>query len=220
MKLLLIRLEGALQSWGEWAKWDERDSSLMPTKSGVIGLIACCMGLKRGDPLIEQMHRKLQFAVRGDRPGEIMTDFHTVHSNTMKTADGTVQDRTIVSHRQYLMDSAFLAVISVWNPMDELMLDRCAEALQHPKWVPFLGRKSCVPSAPLFYGCVTEYTSPEEALQKIPLLVRHGKNPSDTILIRCESKSFGSRHPDALTDGANRAFTMNMYEHFPYVQEG
>lgn len=38
MKILLLRLEGLLQSWGEHSRWDHRDSSDMPTKSGVIGL--------------------------------------------------------------------------------------------------------------------------------------------------------------------------------------
>ena len=68
MKLLLIRLEGALQSWGEWAKWDERDSGLMPTKSGVIGVLACCMGLKRGDPLGESIRPVVHF--RGAEPDQ------------------------------------------------------------------------------------------------------------------------------------------------------
>lgn len=217
MKLLLIRLEGALQSWGEWAKWDERDSGLMPTKSGVIGLIACCAGLKRGDPFIAELHRKLVFAVRGDRPGTIMTDFHTVHSNTMRTADGTIQDRTIVSHRQYLMDSAFLAAIGVRNQEDEPLLDRCGEALKHPVWVPFLGRKSCVPSAPLFCGFVAEYASPAEALKSIPLLQREGQEPVGHVLIRFESKTGESRHPDALMNSEKRVFSVNQYEQIPYV---
>ena len=39
-KLLVLCLEGVLQSWGEDAKWDIRDSSDMPTKSGIVGLIA------------------------------------------------------------------------------------------------------------------------------------------------------------------------------------
>lgn len=46
--ILLLRLEAPLQSYGERAKWDFRDSAYFPTKSGVIGIIACAMGLKRG----------------------------------------------------------------------------------------------------------------------------------------------------------------------------
>ena len=42
--ILVLRLEGPLQSWGENAKWDFRDSSTMPTKSGIVGLLGCAMG--------------------------------------------------------------------------------------------------------------------------------------------------------------------------------
>ena len=215
MKVLLLRLEGALQSWGEWAKWDERDTALMPTKSGVIGIIACCAGLKRGDPLIEQLHRKLLFAVRADRCGSIMTDFHTVHSNTMRTADGTIKDRTIVSHRQYMMDGAFMAAFGAVDPTDDALVDWCADALRHPRWCPFLGRKSCVPSAPLFYG-ITNADSPAEGLQSIPLLKRDEKTIPDSVWIQYESDGDGSRHPDALVDGARRIFTVNTYNRVPY----
>ena len=43
--LLMLRLEGALQSWGDHSKWDIRDSGDFPSKSGVVGLLACAMGM-------------------------------------------------------------------------------------------------------------------------------------------------------------------------------
>lgn len=36
--LLILRLEGALQSWGDHSKWDVRDSGDFPSKSGVVGV--------------------------------------------------------------------------------------------------------------------------------------------------------------------------------------
>lgn len=36
-KMLMLRLEGVLQSWGEHSRFDSRDSASMPTKSGVVG---------------------------------------------------------------------------------------------------------------------------------------------------------------------------------------
>ncbi len=216
MKMLLLRLEGALQSWGEWAKWDERDTSLMPTKSGVLGLIACCMGCKRGDLLIEELHRKLIYAVRSDRPGSLMTDYHTVHSDTLRTAEGKKQNRTIVSHRQYLMDSAFLVALGVIDSNDEPLLDRCERALRHPKWTPYLGRKSCVPSAPVLYGMETRFGSPLEALQALDLIDQPGKRKDSRPLIWYETMEAGSRHPDCLVDAERRVFTFNSYHAVPY----
>jgi len=44
MNTVFVRLEGPLQSWGTRARWGERDTELEPTKSGVIGLVACALG--------------------------------------------------------------------------------------------------------------------------------------------------------------------------------
>ncbi|NLB61416.1 MAG: type I-E CRISPR-associated protein Cas5/CasD, partial [Clostridiales bacterium] len=159
MKLLLMKLEGALQSYGEWAKWDTRDSAQMPTKSAVIGLIACCMGIPRYDERINELHKKLQFAVRNDRPGSMMTDFHTVQSDNMRIAKGGEKKHTILSPRMYIMDCAFMVALSVNDASNEYLIDSCAKALKSPVWVPYLGRKSCVPSSPLFYGITEEYSS-------------------------------------------------------------
>ena len=73
-KILLLRLEGALQSWGDHAKWDVRDSGDFPSKSGVVGLLACAMGLERGDPKIADLSAHLHMAVRADRPGVRMLE--------------------------------------------------------------------------------------------------------------------------------------------------
>jgi CRISPR system Cascade subunit CasD len=49
---LFLRLEGPLQSWGERARWDVRDTAPEPTKSGVIGLLACALGLSADEDWI------------------------------------------------------------------------------------------------------------------------------------------------------------------------
>ena len=55
MKLLILRLEGALQSWGERSHWDHRDTAVFPSKSGVVGLLGCAMGLERGDARLAEL---------------------------------------------------------------------------------------------------------------------------------------------------------------------
>ena len=87
-KILLLRLEGALQSWGDHAKWDVRDSGDFPSKSGVAGLLACALGLERGDPDIADLSAHLRMAVRADRPGVRMRDFHTVQGRPLYNAEG------------------------------------------------------------------------------------------------------------------------------------
>ena len=44
---LFLRLEGPLQAWGDNSKFVIRRCMDAPTKSGVLGLICCAMGLSR-----------------------------------------------------------------------------------------------------------------------------------------------------------------------------
>ena len=76
--LLILRLEGPLQSWGMRARWDVRDSSTEPTKSGVIGLLGAAMGFSKYSPELEDLDAELKMATRTDFPGRLMVDFHTV----------------------------------------------------------------------------------------------------------------------------------------------
>ena len=77
-QLLVLRLDGPLQSWGENAKWDFRDSSTMPTKSGIVGLLGCAMGVERSSPVLVELAQSITVAVRADRPGVKFVDFQTV----------------------------------------------------------------------------------------------------------------------------------------------
>ena len=70
-KLLILRLEGPLQAWGSDSKWDRRDTEAFPTKSGVVGLLGCALGLERNDPELVAMTNAIRMAVRADRGGII-----------------------------------------------------------------------------------------------------------------------------------------------------
>ena len=89
-RLMVLRLEGMLQSWGEDAKWDYRGTVGIPTKSGIVGLLACAMGLLRESPEIQRLAEHLTVAVRVDRPGVRMTDFQTVTGKPLMTAEGMI----------------------------------------------------------------------------------------------------------------------------------
>ena len=184
--ILLLRLEGPMQSWGTRSRWDVRDTALEPTKSGVIGLIGCVMGLARGDPTFERLDRGLRFGVRIDRPGMVSTDYHTVtgyhrtaagdfkHSNGTARSLAKAQEHpesTIVSPRDYLHDASFLVALA---SDDRALLRQLAGELghphwpgdlKHPKWPSYLGRKSCVPSRPILDRLTDEYEDLEAALR-------------------------------------------------------
>ncbi len=164
MKLLKFILSGPLQSWGEDSRWDQRATSPMPTKSAVVGLLGCCCGYPRGDSRLNQLNDNLHMAVRADCPGSVMTDFHTVQASngSFYNAEGkprTGSGNTIITPKQYLQDARF--VVFMWGNDD--ILSTCYEAMCHPKWAVYLGRKSCVPAVPVTPQWV-EADRPEEAV--------------------------------------------------------
>jgi len=116
---IFLRLEGPLQAWGDNSKFVIRRTMDAPTKSGVVGLICCAMGLRRravsADPIEDDELRRLAdlwpkdhrpptvlhllntlaMGVRKDRPGTRWWDYHTVGAKVgVLKADGTGIKRT------------------------------------------------------------------------------------------------------------------------------
>ena len=141
--LITFRLEGVLQSWGDHSKLNYRDTSDFPTKSGVVGLIAGAMGLKRGDPKIPELCADLTMAVRADRKGIIMVDYQNIGKTIQ--SDGKITERTLQTWRNYLQDASFFVILEG----NEELLDEIIKALDKPVWAPYLGRKSCPPTIPI-----------------------------------------------------------------------
>src|SRR5262245_8434093 len=77
MNTLFLRLEGPLQSWSLRDHWEERSTAAEPTKSGVIGLLGCALGLHRSDERLRLLSEALRMGVRIDRQGTVLVDYHT-----------------------------------------------------------------------------------------------------------------------------------------------
>ena len=101
MATLLLRLAAPLQSWGSDSKFETRKTDREPTKSGVVGLLAAALGLRRDDTEGLARLNGLRFAVRADQEGSLLVDFHTAKS----------RDTSYVTYRHYLQDAVFLAGI-------------------------------------------------------------------------------------------------------------
>lgn len=147
---LVLRLAGPLQSWGLTGQFVRRDTHTQPTKSGVVGMIAACMGRDRGADISDLAN--LRMGVRVDQPGTLLEDFHTVSrtdGSTLPTASGAKKsDMTAVTRRWYLADAVFLVTLDG----DRQMLTTIADAIDHPVYSPTLGRRSCVPTGRLNLG--------------------------------------------------------------------
>jgi CRISPR system Cascade subunit CasD len=145
MSVLLLRLAGPMQSWGTRSRFSQRETGLEPSRSGVIGLLCAALGRPREEPLDD--FRPLRMAVRVDREGRLMRDYHTAQG--VRRADPTkgAQD-TVLSERFYLADADFLVGLEG----DRAFLDRLDAALSRPAWPLFLGRKAFVPALPVSEG--------------------------------------------------------------------
>jgi len=165
---LALRLEGPLQSWGYDSQFDYRKTGLMPTKSGIAGLCCAAMGISRGSEqerdFLQRFHRvnMLTVSIPRRHPTRDQTtlevrrlrDYHTV-KDTRKASGGTKD--THLTYRYYLQDAAFGVVLAG----DHDFLDTLAKSLRDPIWGMWLGRKSCIPGAPVFSGI---FLSENEAL--------------------------------------------------------
>ena len=144
MPTLLLWLAGPMQSWGTTSRFDERDSQLEPSKSGVLGLVCAALGRDRAKP-VDDLAR-LKMGVRVDREGLLMRDYQTA-TGVISAAGKVDLDRTVISPRYYLADAAFLVGLEG----DDLELLECIHAaLRSPRWPLALGRKSFPPGEPLW----------------------------------------------------------------------
>jgi len=164
MSVILLCLEGPMQSWGIGSKFIDRHTESEPSKSGVIGLISSALGRSRGENVSDLATMKM--AVRVEREGQILYDYHTTLdvlranarelTNCHTTLDllrakkkGKLPDSklgTVISRRFYIADACFLVG---FEGNDEYLLKNIIQSLKSPKWPLFLGRKSFPASSPI-----------------------------------------------------------------------
>ena len=155
MSTLLLRFAGPLQAWGADSRFDVRRTNREPTKSGVIGLIASALGLRRDAPL-DELNRP-RFGVRVDREGVLLRDLHTVRKD---------KNTSYMTTRYYLSDAVFLIGL---HSDDEALMQRLEHAVRNPAHPLFLGRRSCPPEGRVCLGL--RQMPLEEALKSEPSLI-------------------------------------------------
>lgn len=190
MPTLLLRLAGPLQSWGIGSRFSFRDTSLEPTKSGVLGLLCAAAGIPREDDEALVQLTELQMGVRVDREGWVVQDFHTVGGGQVAQRPHGVaranggKPTTVLSRREYLADADFLVGL---QHSDRELLKRLNQALQRPVWPLCLGRRCFVPALPPGVGVAEKEL--EEALRRYPWRPRPREAvPSDGLRLVLETQ--------------------------------
>ena len=165
MRHLIVRLEAPLMAFGGEMIDAYGVIRPFPAMSMLTGLFANALGWRR---IERERHQGLQdrlvFAARIDREpagGGRMTDFQSAAINNKErnwTTRGAPEGRgggTYQNHlrwRDYYADMRVTVALRL-EPIEAApALDDLAEALQEPMRPLFIGRKPCLPSAPLFGG--------------------------------------------------------------------
>jgi len=193
---LSIRLEGPLQSWGFDSQYNRRNTGLMPTRSAIAGMCCAALGWPRGSDKEQEFLisfgavRMTAIAiprngVKKELPVRRLQDYHTVQNT--RRASGAINNDCVLTHRQYLTDAAFGVLLEG----NSLFLGEIAENLADPKWGIWLGRKTCIPSAPVFAGLKDNR---DDALR---LLI--GEKPLESFTRQEEVENFAEGH-DSLPD--------------------
>lgn len=162
METLIFQLQATLSSWGEPAVGEHRHSAEYPSQSAMQGLLAAALGIDRDDDVAQKALRtSYRMAVGVLSQGRMLRDYHTAQvpsrTDLKKRPHATRRDElslpkqalnTILSSRDYRQDAAALVAVQVEaNAPYRLML--LAQALKQPKFVLYLGRKSCPIAVPL-----------------------------------------------------------------------
>ncbi|MBQ6347334.1 MAG: type I-E CRISPR-associated protein Cas5/CasD [Clostridia bacterium] len=149
MGTLLLRLAAPLQAWGIDSKFNIRQTGNVPSKSGVVGLLAAALGRTR-DESVEDLSF-LRFGVRIVREGRLLCDYHTVSRNPNPRP--ALNKTDYVTKRYYLSDAVFIVG---FESDDRECLHRMDDAIHAPAFPLFLGRRSCPPTFPISLGISDE----------------------------------------------------------------
>lgn len=156
----MMNLIGGLASFGGVAPGGVRDTEREATRSALLGLCAAALGLRRDE--VERQRElagALKFAVRVDAGTQLMRDYHTAQAPVESALKGrprqTRRDElsvpkddlnTVLSDRYYYTN--YVATVGIHSD-EQHRLEELAEALRKPKFVLYLGRKSCPLAWPL-----------------------------------------------------------------------
>lgn len=183
-----------MQSWGDRSLFGSRDTLPFPTKSGIIGLLFCAMGMggAQEDSLEELRLTHMDVYCLRRKNSHVLptviSDFHMVGNGyddkdpwsllrIPKNSQGKNASNSGVklTRRYYLQDAAFACILTVPKKWADAMMN----GLQNPKWPVYLGRKGCPPSEPIFSGY---FATPDEAkLELIELLKKSSWVPFEKI---------------------------------------
>lgn len=160
IECLVFRLYGVMASWGNAsAVGEERHSDSYPSKSAILGLLGAACGVKRDDPKWNEIANSYSI-ITSSYVGRFIKDYHTIETvggnnkfesrfEELKVGRENRKSNTTLSYREYRCDSISFVAIKTLRENPPYELSELLTALKRPKYVLYLGRKSCPLSQPL-----------------------------------------------------------------------
>lgn len=171
MRAMALRFDAPLVSFGSPVIDQRSVVQPYPALSMLTGLMANALGWDRRDSArLDALQERTRYAARADRRGEALQDYQTVDlgqpwmlpERAGWTTRGRIAGRsgskenatgTHIRHRDYRADSVHTVVLTVTG-YDSPTIDDIAEAMRRPARPLFIGRKCCLPAAPILLAIV------------------------------------------------------------------
>ena len=145
-KKLKLVCSAMLQSWRIRSLGpSQRYTELAPTKSGIIGMIACALGYERDDKRIETLVNSTELYLDVKNSGSML------ESATINSIDTLIDYQTVMD-KEKGMPTANGGRLYSATLIDEETLNKIQAALKAPVWQYYLGSKCCIPAEPVSQG--------------------------------------------------------------------
>lgn len=151
-EVVVFRYEAPLAAFGNLAVGERRGSRTRPSHSAITGLIASAFGIGRDDQGHEEIAQGFLLAIRTDKPGEALSDFHTAQTPPQRrgaryaTRKEELRNKrnlgTIISRRDYYTEACFTVLLWLKDGYARPAAS-IADALNRPAFIPYAGRRSC-----------------------------------------------------------------------------
>jgi len=191
MKALILRFDAPLVSFGGPSIDHHGVVQRFPARSMLTGLAANALGWCHGDvERLQRLQDRLRFAARIDRLGESLIDYQTVALGLpwmqaeragwttrghISVRGGLFSDAIHIRLRHYRADSLHTVALALAD-QESPSLEDLAAALREPARPLFIGRKCCLPAAPILLR-VVEAESLPDALARVPRSRRTDAGP-------------------------------------------
>jgi CRISPR system Cascade subunit CasD len=173
------------------------------------GLVGNALGVDHSEfDRLQRLQERLQYAVREDRRGKKIQDYQTVDLSKPYMDDdrawttrgeleprkgGSASSGTHIRERDYWAEAAYTVLLTLDAPEEDPTIDAVSRALQHPARPLFIGRKPCLPAAPMHVTCMTAETW-DDALHAAP-------RPRSVDAPASECRVWKPTHPQEGTPG-------------------